>query len=171
MFAKADAYAEKAHTGQTRANGEPYIIHPRQVAALVATVPHTAEMLAAALLHDVVEDTQATIEDIEREFGPTVAVLVGQVTITSHLSDGNRQTRKALDRARLATASPEAKTIKLADIISNVSDSRYLLPASFARKYLAEKEQDLEVLTEGDTTLFAMAREKIGEAKLRMGLA
>ena len=63
LVIKADTFADLSHSGQVRKyTGEPYIVHPREVATLVSTVAHTPEMLAAALLHDVVEDTPATTQ-------------------------------------------------------------------------------------------------------------
>ena len=65
---KAIEFATKAHEGQVRKyTGEPYIVHPLEVAEIVKTVEHTEEMLMAAVLHDTVEDTDTTIEDIDRE--------------------------------------------------------------------------------------------------------
>ena len=74
---KAIQFATKAHEGQTRKyTGEPYIVHPLSVMEIVKTVDHTEEMLMAAVLHDTVEDTDVTLQDIDREFGPVVACLL-----------------------------------------------------------------------------------------------
>jgi (p)ppGpp synthase/HD superfamily hydrolase len=73
-------FATTAHASinqRRKYTGEPYIVHPIAVAELVRSVPHTPEMIAAAYLHDVVEDTPVTIEEIREEFGPQVAELVG----------------------------------------------------------------------------------------------
>ena len=139
-------------------SGEPYIVHPAAVAALVRTVPHTEEMIAAAWLHDTVEDTHATLAEIEQECGAKVAELVEMLTDVSKPTDGSRAERKALDRAHTAQASPEAKTIKLADIIHN-TDSIVEHDPNFAVIYLAEKVMLLDVLREGDPTLWDMAAE------------
>jgi guanosine-3',5'-bis(diphosphate) 3'-pyrophosphohydrolase len=143
---RARAFATAAHAGQLRKYTKtPYIQHPDAVAALVATRPHTPEMLAAALLHDVVEDTPVTIEEVRAAFGDTVAALVADLADVSRLEDGNRVARKALDRAHTAKASPQAKTIKLADLIDN---ARSIIPNApgFAKVYLREKAALLEVL-------------------------
>src|SRR5206468_9031134 len=73
---KAYAYAEEAHKGQRRSTGEPYITHPLNVALILAEMRLDTETLQAALLHDVIEDTSVTYEDVNRLFGTTVAHLV-----------------------------------------------------------------------------------------------
>ena len=138
--------------------GEPYIIHPAAVAELVRGVPHTTAMLCAAWLHDVVEDTPITLNEIEHEFGHEIAALVEMLTDISGPNDGNRATRKALDKAHLATASAAAKTIKLADLVDN-TDSIMAFDPHFAKVFLREKALLLEVLKEGDVTLMALASE------------
>lgn len=159
LVERAFAYAKAAHeaVGQVRKySGEQYIVHPIEVAEMVRQVSHTEAMLAAALLHDTVEDTEVRIEDIEREFGNEVAELVGWLTDVSVKEDGNRATRKAIDLEHASRASAAAKTIKLADLISN-SQSILAHDAKFARVYLAEKAALLEVLKDGDSTLWTQA--------------
>jgi len=152
-------FATAAHTGQKRKyTGEDYIVHPMEVAEIVKTVAYTPEMIAAALLHDVVEDTDASLEDILHRFGSAVADLVRDLTDVSQPEDGNRATRKALDRAHTAQASAAAKTIKLADLISN-SRSIVEFDPKFAKVYLKEKALLLDVLTEGDEILLKKAAE------------
>ena len=156
---KARIYATSAHAavGQKRKyTNEPYINHPAAVVQIVSTVPHTDEMIAAAWLHDVVEDTQVTIEDIAAEFGPVVASLVGDLTDVSPPEDGNRAARKAIDREHSAKASPQAKTIKLADLIDNTRSIVQHDP-EFAKVYLAEKALLLPFLNEGDAQLHELA--------------
>lgn len=77
---RAYAYAEKAHSAQKRASGEPYFIHPCEVAKILMGLGMNAATIAAALLHDVIEDTETTEEDIKREFGEEVLNLVSGVT-------------------------------------------------------------------------------------------
>ena len=89
---------------------------------IVQTVEHDEAMLAAALLHDVVEDTPVTIEEIQEIFGADVASLVDDLTDVSKPEDGNRKFRKALDREHSAQSSARAQTVKLADLISNGVD-------------------------------------------------
>ena len=162
---RARVFATAAHAavGQVRKyTFEPYIVHPTEVASIVATVPHTNEMLAAAYLHDTVEDTGVSIVDIQKEFGNEVASLVSWLTDVSKPEQGNRAVRKAIDREHTAMAPAAAQTVKLADLIAN---SRSILAhdPAFAKVYLEEKRMLLEVLTRGDATLMAQARRIVGE--------
>ena len=157
MVQRAIWFATQAHAGQTRKyTGEPYVNHPVEVMQLVSTVTDDPEILAAAVLHDVVEDTPATIMNIRIGFSPRVAELVDDLTDVSKPQDGNRATRKELDRQHTAKASPDAKTIKLADLISN-SHSIVKDDPNFAKVYIKEKAALLEVLTEGNAELFRQA--------------
>lgn len=159
MYEKALVFATTAHAAvgqQRKYTGEPYIVHPIAVAEIVKSVPHTPEMIAAALLHDVVEDTLVTIEEIEAQFGAKVAELVGWLTDVSKPEDGNRAKRKAMDRDHIAKAPPEAKTIKLADLIDNTASIKARDP-DFWRVYKREKAALLNVLQEGDKSLLERA--------------
>tara|TARA_R100000005_G_C4968997_1_gene182677 strand:- start:65 stop:583 length:519 start_codon:yes stop_codon:yes gene_type:complete len=157
MIERAIWFATQAHAKQTRKyTGEPYINHPIEVMHLVRTVTDDPEVLAAAVLHDVVEDTPVTNMNIRIAFSPRVAELVSDLTDVSRPEDGNRATRKELDRQHIAKASPEAKTIKLADLISN-SHSIIKDDPNFAKVYMKEKAALLEVLTEGNAELFRQA--------------
>lgn len=160
---RAAAFCVGAHcaVGQKRKyTGEDYWRHPVEVMVILSRVVPTASeaMRAAALLHDVVEDTGVTLETVRELFGETVAAYVEQLTDVSKPEDGNRAARKALDLAHTALASPEAKSIKLADLISN---SRSIIERDpvFAVTYLAEKRALLEVLKEGDPELHRIASE------------
>lgn len=168
MLETPEAFATKHHAGQERKyTGLPYITHPLAVRALVATVPHTQAMLDAAVLHDVVEDTAATLEEVELLFGPDVAELVSYLTDVSTLDDGSRAIRKELDRQHLAGASPNAQTIKLADLIHNTSNIVDNDPV-FARVYLGEKALLLQVLTKGDPKMYALAVATMNEALAKL---
>ena len=163
---KAQVFAIAAHASvqqKRKYTGEPYIVHPAEVARIVAEVPgSTPDMVAAAWLHDVVEDTGCTFTDIHLNFGIDIATLVGWLTDVSKPEDGNRAVRKAIDRDHTARAPAEAQTIKLADLISN-SKSIVQHDPNFAKTYLEEKRLMLEVMTKGDPTLMAEARKFIGE--------
>ncbi|CCV12978.1 HD domain-containing protein [Mesorhizobium sp. STM 4661] len=152
IVSQASYFTAGAHAavGQKRKYcGEDYIHHPARVVALVRSVTHNqTNMCAAAWLHDTVEDTKVTLEQIAFHFGEEVAALVEQLTDPSVPSDGNRAARRAIDREHTARASPDAKTIKLADLIDNAS-SITQADASFAKVYMTEKKALLEVLTEG----------------------
>lgn len=159
LVPRARAFAIGAHEaiGQRRKyTGEPYWHHPRAVARMVWTETLDARSTAAAWLHDVLEDTQVTVETIGMLFGAEVAQLVAEVTDVSRPEDGNRAARKALDRAHLASASPEAQTIKVADLIDNTSSIVQHDPG-FARIYMAEKRALLTVLAAADLDLLVRA--------------
>jgi (p)ppGpp synthase/HD superfamily hydrolase len=161
---RARTFATAAHAAVAQLRkytNEPYIVHPAEVAATVKTVPHTEAMVAAAYLHDVVEDTGVSIELIRAEFGSEVSDLVGWLTDVSRPDHGNRASRKAVDRAHTAAAPAAAQTVKLADLISNTR-SIVEHDAKFAETYLAEKRLLLEVMTKADPELMARARAQIG---------
>jgi (p)ppGpp synthase/HD superfamily hydrolase len=120
-------------------------------------------MLAAAWLHDTVEDTGVSIETIRAEFGAVVAGLVADLTDVSTPDLGNRAVRKSIDLAHTAKACADAKTIKLADLLSNTASIVEHDPG-FARVYLKEKTALLEVLTEGDATLLARATDTLSKS-------
>lgn len=160
--AKVFATAAHAAVGQTRKyTGEPYVVHPIEVASIVENAGGTEAMVAAALLHDVLEDTGVTVDVLEEQFGSEVADLVLWLTDVSKPDDGNRSTRKALDRQHSAAAPAAAQTIKVADLISNTR-SIVAHDPGFAKVYLEEKRLLLEVLTRADPTLLTMAREQVG---------
>jgi (p)ppGpp synthase/HD superfamily hydrolase len=158
---RAKIFAMRAHDsiGQVRKySGEPYWHHPVAVAELVKSVPHTSEMVAAALLHDTVEDVpDITSEMIYDEFGPIVGQYVGWLTDVSTPGDGNREVRKRIDRQHTKDAPREVKTVKLADLIDN-SKSILARDPDFAKVYLGEKRLLLDdALRDGDATLWTMA--------------
>jgi len=160
-IAKSIAFAHEAHIGHKRKyTGEPYTYHLASVASIIQEVSGTPEMVAAAWLHDTVEDTPTTIEDIQMQFGIKIAELVSDLTDVSKPEDGNRKIRKTLDRLHLAKASPMAKTIKLADLINN-AESIVQHDPKFAKVFMHEKKLLLEVLREGSPKLHARASEII----------
>jgi len=160
VVAKARTFAIAAHSacGQVRKyTGEPYHVHPAEVAWIVEQAGGTEAQRAAAWLHDVVEDTDVSIELIEQMFGTYVAELVGWLTDVSVPTDGNRAERKAIDREHTAQASLDAKMIKLADLISN-TESIVKHDEKFAKVYLEEKRLLLtEALYDADAQLLAKA--------------
>ena len=162
LLAQTMKFATESHGDQKRKyTGEPYVTHPIAVMKIVQSVPHSFEMLQAALLHDVVEDTEITIEVIEDRFGPVVAEMVSGLTDVSRPEDGNRETRKAKDRDHTAQQSAEVQTIKLADLIHNTQSIEKYDPG-FYQVYKQEKIKLLSVLTQGDRTLMYMAQSQIG---------
>lgn len=159
MFA---AGAHSAVAQRRKYTGEDYIQHPYRVAQLVQMVTNDENMIAAAWLHDVVEDTSVTIEQIRTVFGADVAALVADLTDVATRTDGNRAARVAINRQHTASASARAKTIKLADLIDNTDDIVSHDP-KFARVYLAEKSELLQVLCEGNAELWRMAYEQVAD--------
>lgn len=163
-------FATEAHKGQVRKyTGEPYINHPVEVMNIVKSVPHTEDMLCAALLHDVVEDCDVTVQEIGDLFGHVVRSMVNKLSDVSKQYHGNRAARKEIDRMWISDAHRNTKTIKLADLISN-SKSILEHDKDFAKVYIKEKELLLEVLTEGDTTLYAQAKDIVEKAKKDLGI-
>ena len=161
----AYTFASLAHEKQCRKyTGEPYIVHPVEVARIVASITDDCEMIAAAFLHDTVEDTDVSLDEIRQVgFGSTIARLVDELTDKSRPEDGNRAARKAIDRRNLANASARAQTVKVADLISNTRSIVGHDP-KFAKVYLAEKAALLDVLTKADAGLLEQARLQVQES-------
>ena len=134
--------AIKAHDGQRRKyTGEAYASHPIGVSKIIETIPdHTPEMVAAALLHDVVEDTYVTFSEIKNDFGSVVAEYVHYCTNVSEKEDGNREFRKKMDADHFALGPPEAQTIKVADLIHNSETIIPHDPKFFHKAYKYEKQ-------------------------------
>ncbi|MCP4876384.1 MAG: bifunctional (p)ppGpp synthetase/guanosine-3',5'-bis(diphosphate) 3'-pyrophosphohydrolase, partial [Gammaproteobacteria bacterium] len=150
-------------------SNQPYQVHLQAVAELVASISDDPEMIAAAWLHDTVEDTPATLDDISEKFGVAIAYLVENLTDVSKPSDGNRVIRKTIDRKHSARASARAMTVKLADLIDNCSDiTRH--DERFARVYLQEMGALLEVLGDGDQRLYDQARRLHAKSLEKLGL-
>lgn len=147
LVARARYFAAKKHAGQKRKyTGEPYIVHPIAVADRVRMAGGTPNMVAAALLHDVLEDTDATVDEVEAVTNREVAILVLELTdqyTKEFYPELNRKVRKELEAKRLATVSMPAKLIKLADMADNTATITQHDPA-FAKVYLQEKAALLE---------------------------
>ena len=165
---KAFEFAERKHKGQKRKyTGDEYIEHPKQVAEKLRESGASEEHIIAALLHDTVEDTETTIEEVRKEFGDKVANLVEELTdiyTKEAHPDKNRKARKKAEAERLSKASPEAQTIKLADMINNTS-SIVENDEKFGKVYIEEAEALLAALTKGDKALQKELREVLDKAK------
>lgn len=121
LFDKAAKFAIDAHHNtERRGKGYPYIIHPMEAAAIVATMTNDQELLAAAILHDTVEDTDVTIEEIRERFGDRVAMLVQNETAPLDDSLTWRE-KKAAQLKQLADAPHDSKVVALGDKFSNMS--------------------------------------------------
>lgn len=137
-------FAFQAHSGQFRKSGlEPYIVHPAEVANILSQVTSDPNILAAAWLHDVVEDCGVSINKLTELFGPKVSMIVFEVTNPSQIVEEYklfpRKERKEIDKAHIAESSAEAKMVKLADIFSNMH-SLVANDPNFAKVWVAEKE-------------------------------
>ena len=147
LINKAFTFASAAHAavGQVRKySGEPYIVHPVEVACRVTEAKDwTNEMVAAALLHDVVEDTDVTIDLIDKMFNPVVMNHVSWLTDISKGSSANRAARKKMDREHTWAAPKQSQTIKVCDLIANTRDITSADP-NFAVVYMKEKRLLLE---------------------------
>src|SRR5579872_3812624 len=95
IIKKAYEYSQKYHSGQTRASGEPFLVHPLEVALVLAEMKMDPIAVAAGLLHDSVEDTSVTIVDIRKEFGEQVAHIVEGVTKISKIDFATREEQQA----------------------------------------------------------------------------
>lgn len=163
FFAKWFAIFAHGSIGHKRKyTGEPYNVHLAEVAEIVQSVGGNKYQIAAAWLHDTVEDTWVESWMIRALFGWVVGELVHGLTDISKPNDGNRKVRKEMDRIHYWTQSPEVKTIKIADNISNLSSVAYHDPR-FAVTYFKEAAALLPGLKEGDTGLFIKMQEIINQ--------
>ena len=124
LLDRAIVFAVKAHAGtERRGKGFPYIVHPMEAVEIVATITPDQELLAAAALHDTVEDTDVTIEQIRAEFGDRIASLVGaetDVVIDGKSEQDSWHDRKRAAINRLSKASRDAKIVAMGDKLSNM---------------------------------------------------
>lgn len=158
------AYADKAHGDQVRKySGEKYIVHPVRVMEMVREFNNDIRVLSAAILHDVLEDTPVTgtemesalLEILDPAAAAQVVAMVTELTdifIKSAYPGLNRRTRKDKEARRLSLVSPEAQSVKYADIIDNVSDI-VRQDADFARTYVREARRMLMLMESGHPVL------------------
>jgi GTP pyrophosphokinase len=144
LIRKAWEFCVKHHEGQMRASGEPYIIHPLEVAEVLAELKMDATSIAAGLLHDSVEDTPATNEEIAEKFGDQVAHIVEGVTKIDKIQFANREDRQAENVRKMLLAmvsDVRVVLIKLADRLHNMRTLEHLKPER--QEAIARETQDI----------------------------
>ncbi|HEV2301544.1 MAG TPA: bifunctional (p)ppGpp synthetase/guanosine-3',5'-bis(diphosphate) 3'-pyrophosphohydrolase [Stellaceae bacterium] len=142
---RAYVYSMKAHGAQRRASGDPYFSHPVQVAGILAGMKLDAASIVTGLLHDTVEDTVATLDDIERLFGHEIGRLVDGVTKLSRIELQSDQTKQAENFRKLVLAMSEdirVLLVKLADRLHNMQTLRFVEPAE-RRRRIARETMDI----------------------------
>ena len=162
MIEKAYKLAVKAHGDQRRKSGEPYIIHPLWVAIILADLEMDKETIAAGMLHDVVEDTKFTEEDIRREFGDEVALLVDGVTKLGRLSYSSDKLEVQAENLRkmflVMAKDIRVIIIKLADRLHNMRTLQFMTPAK-------QKEKAKETMD-----IYAPIAQRLGISKIKTEL-
>jgi len=141
---KAFEVSAKAHEGQTRRSGEPYVKHPIEVAAILADLKLDVPSIVAGLLHDTVEDTQLSLEEVEKEFGSEIALLVEGVTKISQIRFRTHEERQAENfRKMLLSMAEDIRVIliKLADRLHNLRTLQHL--PEFKQKRIAQETLDI----------------------------
>ncbi|MFD1719161.1 RelA/SpoT family protein [Georgenia deserti] len=135
LLLRAYGVAERAHQGQLRKSGDPYITHPVAVATILAELGMTPPTLAAALLHDTVEDTDYPLSELRREFGDEIALLVDGVTKLDKVTYGDAAQAETVRKMVVAMAKDiRVLVIKLADRLHNARTWKYVSAASAQRK-------------------------------------
>ncbi len=160
VIEKAYVFSARAHEGQLRLSGEPYLLHPLEVAYLLAQMGLGAATVSAGLLHDTVEDSAATLDDLEEYFGVEVTDIVNGVTKIGQLSFGDRQTQQAeYIRKMILSMSYDIRVllVKLADRVHNMRTLGFMEPA--ARKRVALETQEIYAPLAGRLGMFRIKAE------------
>ncbi len=161
LLARAYQYSARAHAGQKRSSGDPYVTHCIEVAKILAELQLDTVTVAAGLLHDVVEDTPTTVADIEAEFGGEVAQIVDGLTKIGNLPMHSKEERQVENyRKLLLSVAKDARVIliKLADRLHNMRTLEYVPPEK--RRRIAQETRDL----------YAPLAHRFGMARLRWEL-
>ena len=144
MIEKAYIYSASVHQGQVRLSGEPYLTHPMEVAGILTNMKMDAATVISGLLHDTIEDTLTTVEQIEKEFGRDVAFLVGGLTKLSRISFGSQEERQSENfRKMILAMSADIRIllVRLADRIHNMRTLQY--HPKDKRIYIARETMDI----------------------------
>lgn len=155
---RAKEFATKKHQGQKRQGGADYVIHPTRVADFVKQNKYSKrkpELMAAAFLHDTLEDTSTTIEELRENFGDLVASLVGE--LTSDKAEILKQGKAKYLISKMKGMSNYALVLKLADRLDNVSDL-HLANEKFRIKYSNETKQILNALSQDRKLTYSQLR-------------
>jgi guanosine-3',5'-bis(diphosphate) 3'-pyrophosphohydrolase len=163
LVRRAYAFAEAAHRGQRRKDGRAFIAHPVRVARLLASRGYDEEVLAAGLLHDVVEDTSVTLAEIRQRFGARVAELVAWVTENPELPTGER---KRAYRDRLRRSPQAARAICAADKVCNLADLQEVASAG-TEQILARFNGGLDAQVQHHSAALSMLEETDSDRALR----
>lgn len=161
LLVRAYRYSDAAHAGQVRHSGEPYVSHCIEVARILADLQLDTATVTSGLLHDIVEDTDITVEDIEREFGAEIAQIVDGLTKIANLPLSSREERQVENyRKLLLSIAKDARVIliKLADRLHNMRTLDWLAPEK--RRRIAQETRDL----------YAPLAHRFGMAKMRWEL-
>ncbi len=160
LIEKAYVFSAKAHEGQLRLSGEPYLSHPLEVAYLLAQMGLGPVTVSAGLLHDTVEDSAATLDDLEEYFGDEVTDVVNGVTKIGQLTFGDRQTQQAeYIRKMILSMSHDIRVllVKLADRVHNMRTLEYMEPAK--RKRIARETLEIYAPLSGRLGMFRLKAE------------
>src|ERR1700743_116106 len=168
LLNRAYVYAMKAHGSQTRASGDPYFSHPLEVAAILTGLKLDDATIVAALLHDTIEDTEATRAEIDQIFGPEIGALVEGLTKLKRLKLVSRKAKQAKNLRKLLLAIADdvrVLLIKLADRLHNMRTLEFVPPA--ARRRIAEETLDIYGPLAGRMGMQEM-REELEDLSFRM---
>src|ERR1700710_220273 len=160
LLNRAYVYAMKAHGTQTRASGDPYFSHPLEVAAILTDLKLDDATIVAALLHDTIEDTEATRAEIDERFGPGIGALVDGLTKLSTLDLVTREAKQAENLRKLLlaiAADVRVLLIKLADRLHNMRTLDFMRPES--RRRTAEETLDIYAPLAGRMGMHEMREE------------